>query len=150
MTDFEAVDILIVEDNASQKVTILEALRTSLPDICAVAVNNGTAALDFLLARKEWIVRVDEEPPRLILLDLGLPDCDHVSVLGKIRSLDEGDALALTPIVVFTDSQSAADISKCYRGYANSYIIKPLSFPDFQSVVMSVGRYWLTLNRSAA
>jgi two-component system response regulator len=144
----EPVDILVVEDNESQRASIVASLQASIPDVQVVAVQDGTAALDFLFARGAWTDRVGEDPPKLILLDLALPGSDGFSVLGQIRSLEPQDALTLTPVVIFTDSQASIDITRSYRCGANSYIIKPLSFPDFQAVVESVGRYWMTHNRT--
>ena len=146
----ESVDILVAEDNDSQRASIVDELQKSIPDVVVVAVNSGPEALDFLHSRGSWLCRDGEDPPKLILLDLALPGADGFSVLGEIRSIDPQDALTLTPVVIFTDSQAAGDISKSYRCGANSYIIKPLSFPDFQTVVKSVGQYWITYNRTSA
>lgn len=143
-----AVDILVVEDNQSQRESIVESLEASLDDVNVVAVADGDEALDFLFARGPWADRVDEEPPRLILLDLQLPGADAFSILGQIRSLEPDDALMLTPVVVFTDSQSDSNTTKCYRCGANSYLIKPLSFNEFRTLVDMVGRYWITHNRT--
>ena len=149
MLNDEPVDILVVEDGESERNSIVEALQAALPDICIVAVHDGTAALDFLFARGGWADRAGEDPPRLILLDLSLPGTDGFSVLCQIRSLDADNALTLTPVVIFSDSQNPDDITKSYRCGANSYIMKPLSFPDFQAMVKSIGQYWMTHNRSS-
>jgi two-component system response regulator len=146
MLNDEPVDILVVEDNESERASIVESLQSSIPDVHVVAVHDGTEALDFLFARGAWTDRVGAESPRLILLDLALPGSDGFSVLGQIRSLDAEDALTLTPVVIFTDSQAAGDVKRSYRCGANSYIMKPLSFPDFQAVVKTVGQYWMTQN----
>ena len=149
MPHSEPVDILVVEDNDSQRASIVDALRESMPDIRVMAVDNGTTALDFLLCRAEWKDRADQDPPKLILLDLFLPGSDRISVLGTIRSLDKDEALTVAPVVIFSDSHAASDISKSYRCGANSYIIKPLSHPDFQAVVKSIGKYWMESTRTA-
>jgi CheY-like chemotaxis protein len=148
VTSSGPVDILVVEDDDSQRASIVSALQNSIPDVVILAVRDGPEALDFLFSRDAWIGRVGEDPPRLILLDLALPGSDGFSVLGQIRSIEPQDALTLTPVVIFTDSQSVSDVSESYRCGANSYIIKPLSFPDFQSVVEMVGQYWITHNRA--
>ena len=148
MLNDEPVDILVVEDNDSERASIVESLQASIQNVHVVAVHDGTEALDFLFARGAWTDRVGEDPPRLILLDLALPGSDGFSVLGQIRALDAGDALTLTPVVIFTDSQAAGDITRSYRCGANSYIMKPLSFPDFQAIVKTVGQYWMTYNRT--
>lgn len=143
-----AVDILVVEDNPSQRESIVESLEASIDGVCVVAVQDGDEALDFLFARGPWADRADEEPPRLILLDLQLPGADAFSILGQIRSLGPEDALMLTPVVIFTDSQSDSDTAECYRCGANSYIIKPVSFNEFKTLVDTVGQYWITHNRT--
>jgi len=143
------VDILVVEDDESQRDTIVEALQHSIRDVRVVAVRDGSEALDFVFARGDWADRVGENPPKLILLDLALPGTDSFSVLGQIRAIEPEDALTLTPVVIFTDSQASGDITESYRCGANSYIIKPLSYPDFQAVVETVGQYWMTHNRTS-
>jgi CheY-like chemotaxis protein len=149
MTHGESIDILVVEDDDNERDSIVEALQDAIRDVRVAAVHDGTDALDFLFGRGEWTDRIGEAPPRLILLDLSLPGADNgFSVLGQIRSLDPGDALTLTPVVIFTDSHARADVAESYRCGANSYIIKPLSFPDYKMVVESIGQYWMTHNRA--
>lgn len=145
----EPVDVLVVEDSESERASIVAALLASFPDVNVVAVNSGTAALDFLFAHGDWTDRVGADPPRLILLDLSLPGADGFSVLGQIRSLDAEDALTLTPVVIFSDSQNPGNITKSYRCGANGYVMKPVSFGDFQNIVASIGQYWLTSNRAS-
>lgn len=150
MTMHERVDVLVVEDNESERGSIVETLQSSIRDAHVVAVNDGPEAMDFLFGRGSWMRRLGEEPPRLILLDLEMPGSDGFSVLGQIRSMEASDdSLNLTPVVIFTDSHEAGDVLKSYRCGANSYIIKPLSFPDFQAVVATVGRYWIEHNKAA-
>ncbi len=143
----ETVDILVVEDNDSERTSIVEALIDSIRSVRVLAVRSGAEALDFLFARGAWTTRVGLPPPRLILLDLEMPGVDGISVLGQIRSIEPQDALTLTPVVIFSSSNSAEDVETSYRCGANSYIIKPLSFPDFQAVVERVGLYWMAHNR---
>jgi two-component system response regulator len=146
MCNDEPVDILVVEDNAGDSSSIVEALRAAIPDVNVVAVHDGVSALDFLFGRGEWTRRARAEPPRLILLDLALPGANGFSVLGQIRSFDAEDAPTLIPVVIFSDSQNAGDITHSYRCGANSYIMKPLSYSDFQAVIKSVGKYWMMHN----
>ena len=149
MTMHERVDVLVVEDNDSERGSIVQTLQSSISDANVKAVNDGPEAMDFLFGRGSWMHRLGEEPPRLILLDLEMPGTDGFSVLGQIRSLEASEnSLDLTPVVIFTDSHEAGDVLKSYRCGANSYIIKPLSFTDFQAVVATVGRYWLDHNKA--
>jgi len=145
----EVIDILVVEDNANDRVSIVDALKSTIENVRVAAVNDGTSALDFLNARGEYKDRLDAPPPRLILLDLSLPGASGFSVLGQIRAIVENDELILTPVVIFSDSIADGDITKSYRCGANSYIIKPLSFPDFQAVIKVIGQYWMTHNKTS-
>lgn len=144
------VDILVVEDNASERDSIVEALQNAIPDVVVVAVHDGIQAVDFLFARGAYADRVGEDPPALVLLDLEMPGADGFSVLAEIRELEPKDALTLTPVVIFTDSLDSTHIEKSYRCGANSYVIKPVSFPDFQSIVEKIGQYWVTCNQASS
>jgi len=143
------IDILVVEDNDHQRESIVATLRASIPDVLVASAGDGEEALDFLLARGAHVGRAGQDPPKLILLDLALPDSDGFSVLGQIRSIERQDALTVAPVVIFSDSQADVDIRDSYRCGANSYIIKPLSFHDFKAVVEAVGQYWMDLNRAS-
>ena len=149
MTNGEPVDILVVEDNDSQRASIVLALKNCIPDVLVVGVSDGATALDFLFHRGVWKDCAGEGPPKLILLDLEMPGLDGISLLGQIRALEPQDALTLTPVVVFTDSQAVDDIQESYRCGANSYLIKPLSFQDFQAIVETIGQYWVNHNRTS-
>jgi len=150
VTQDEPVDILVVEDDDSQRESIVLGLQNAIAEVLVVAVQDGAEALDYLFARGAWAGCLGNDPPRLILLDLAMPGTDGFSVLGQIRALDTRNVLALTPVVIFTDSQATGDISRSYRCGANSYILKPLSYPVFQATVETVGKYWLNLNKAPA
>lgn len=150
MLNEEPVDILVVEDNDTERASIVESLEASIADVRIAAVHDGTDALDFLFARGPWKGRTGADPPKMILMDLALPGSDGFSVLGQIRSLDADDALTLTPVVIFSDSLATENITRSYRCGANSYIIKPLSYSDFQAVVRTVGQYWMTHNKTSS
>ncbi|MEQ1935071.1 MAG: response regulator [Fimbriimonadaceae bacterium] len=148
-TNGSSVDILVVEDNDSQRTSIVAALQNVIPDVCVISVHSGAEAIEFLFARGKWTDRAGMEPPRLILLDLELPGKNNsMSVLGQIRSIEPEDALTVAPVVIFTDSLAPADVKESYRCGANSYILKPISFHDFKKVVETIGKYWMKHNRT--
>jgi len=143
------VDILVVEDCDSERDSIVNALESAITGVRIAVARDSSEALDFVFCRGAWSDRRGEDPPKLILMDLELKGSDGFSVLGQIRSIEPEEALTLTPVVIFTDSQDTGDVKKSYRCGANSYIIKPLSFPDFNTVVQTVGQYWMSHNRIA-
>ena len=145
----ESIDILVLEDNDNERRSIVAALENAIPEVRIASTSNGEDALDFLFARGAFTAREGEDPPKLILMDLEMPGTNGFSVLAQIRSFEPEVALTLAPVVIFSDSQSAGDIRESYRCGANSYIMKPLSFPDFQAVVEAVGQYWMAHNRAS-
>jgi len=142
----ETVDILVVETNDRERESLVSALQAAVQHVRVRSVGSGDEALDFLFARGAFASRAGDEPPRLILLDIEKPGTSSRSVLAQIRSMEPQDALTLVPVVVFTDSGDRSDIEDSYRCGANSYVIKPVSYPDFQAVVAKIGQYWITHN----
>jgi two-component system, response regulator len=150
MLNDDPVDILVVEDNDEERACIVEALKATVENVQVAAVHDGKQALDFLFAHGKYTDRAAADCPRLIMLDMQLPGADGYAVLGLIRSLEPQGAQALIPVVIFSDSEAAVDITRGYRCGANSYITKPVRYPDFLAVVESIGRYWMTHNKTPA
>ena len=71
---------------------------------------------------KKAIAHCLTSPPDLMILDLGLPDIDGLSVLEKIR----GEQLDF-PILVLTARSSEIDVLKGFHKGANDYVTKPFS-----------------------
>ncbi|MFP4499422.1 MAG: response regulator [Candidatus Hydrogenedentota bacterium] len=150
MLNDDPVDILVVEDNDEERACIVEALKAAIENVQVAAVHDGKQALDFLFAHGTYAERAAADCPRLIMLDMQLPGSDGYAILGQIRLLEPQSAQALIPVVIFSDSQAASDITRGYRCGANSYITKPVSYPDFLAIVESIGRYWITHNKAPA
>jgi two-component system KDP operon response regulator KdpE len=68
---------------------------------------------------KEGIIKAATQNPALILLDLGLPDEDGLSVLGKLREWYQN------PIIILSVRNSEEDIIKALDSGANDYLTKP-------------------------
>jgi two-component system response regulator len=141
------VDILVVEDDDEQRATIVEALLAELPAVQVAAVASGAEALDFLFRFGKWAQRVGV-PPKVVLLDLMMPNLDGFNVLDQLRAKQTECMTHLTPVVIFSDSHSPSDVSRSYRCGANSFVAKPVGYPEFQSAVASIGRYWVAKNQN--
>lgn len=105
-------------------------------------VKDGAEALDFLFARGEYAHRGRAVRPRVVLLDLRLPKVDGIEVLRQIRS---DDRLRTLPVVILTSSNEDADVAAAWANGVNSYVAKPVRFPDFEKVASDLGMYWLIL-----
>lgn len=137
----EAVDVLVIEDNDSQRASIVASIESAVQEASIAAVASGHAAIDLLFNHGML------EPPRLILLDLTLADGNALHILNRVRNVQDNEALAHIPVVIFSDSHDEDDIHEGYRLGANSFISKPLGFLEFQHMVGTVARYWLDCNQ---
>ena len=137
------VEILLVEDNATDAELTIRTLKQHKLTNHLVWVKDGAEALEFLFATGRYAQRDVHKPPKLVLLDLRLPKLDGIEVLSKIKSDPRSKMI---PVVVLTSSQEERDIVESYRLGVNSYIAKPVEFDGFIETVSKLGLYWLLLN----
>lgn len=65
---------------------------------------------------------------------------DGLEVLETIKSDPD---LSRIPVVILTTSTAEADIVKAYDSHANSYLVKPVDFPQFVKLMDALGYHWL-------
>jgi two-component system, chemotaxis family, response regulator Rcp1 len=139
MGDGEAIEILLVEDNAGDARLAMEALREAKVHNRLSWVTDGVEALAFLRREGQY---AGAARPDLILLDLNLPRKDGREVLAVIKA---DDKLRRIPVVILTTSQAEEDILKAYHLNANCYISKPVDLDQFMKVIRTIKEFWLTI-----
>jgi len=144
MTEGEAVEVLLVEDNPADAELTMRALRKHQLANAVHIVRDGEEALDFLFCTGPYARRDPANDPRVILLDLKLPRVNGIDVLRRIKADPVKRSI---PVVVLTSSQEERDLVETYRLGVNSYIVKPLDFEQFTEAVRQLGLYWLLLNK---
>jgi CheY-like chemotaxis protein len=132
--------ILLVEDNPMDVDLTLQAFNEHGVANPVVVCRDGEEALHYIAAHPSVD---DERLPILVLLDLRLPKVDGIDVLRRAR---EHDVWKRIPVVVLTTSRENTDIQAAYDLGVNSYIIKPVDFTAFASVVQTIKIYWLLTN----
>jgi two-component system, chemotaxis family, response regulator Rcp1 len=133
------VEILVVEDNPSEVRLLKEALKDFSIAHHLTAVEKGEQALQFLRQEGPFI---DAPRPDLILLDLNLPGRSGQQVLEDIK----GDGrFSSIPVLVLTCSTSYTDVTEAYNHRANCYVCKPTNIDEYQSMLKSIERFWLTV-----
>ena len=135
--------ILLAEDSAADAEMTLEALALDLTPKEVVLVRDGAAAMEFLRREGAYAGRTTGNPS-VILLDLKMPKKDGLEVLREVRA---DGALKLIPVVVLTSSEEESDLVRSYSLGANGYVVKPLRYEDFLSVVASLGVFWSGINK---
>ena len=139
------IEILLVEDNATDAELTMRALKKHNLANNLIWVKDGAEALDFIFATGSYAERKVNEIPKVILLDLRLPKVDGLEVLRKVKS---DDRTKMIPVVVLTSSQEEKDIIETYKLGVNSYISKPVEFESFVKTVSDLGFYWVLMNKS--
>ena len=144
MTDTDAVDILLVEDNPQDAELTIRALKKHNLANRLFTVEDGAEALNFIFCRGKYATRDNGHSPKVVLLDLKLP---KVSGLEVLRALKQDERTRSIPVVVVTSSREDPDIKTAYALGANSYVVKPVDFDAFAESVSSLGLYWLLVNQ---
>jgi two-component system response regulator len=143
----DTIDVLLVEDNPDDAEFTLRALRRANVALNVAHVENGVVALEFMFATGSYTARAGATLPRVVLLDLKIPRVDGHEVLRRIKS---DPRTRLQPVVVLTSSRERRDIEASYAVGANSYIVKPVDYPDLVSTLGALTRYWLQMNERPA
>ncbi|MCW8935309.1 MAG: response regulator [Gammaproteobacteria bacterium] len=68
-------------------------------------------------------------PPRLVLMDIGLPNKNGIQLVELIRSKP---VWRKTPVVMLTGSSDVTNVKKCLAAGANDYLTKPVNLDIFR------------------
>jgi CheY-like chemotaxis protein len=140
----EPAVILLVEDDPAHAEIVRRNFINFRMANRLMHVADGQQALNYLFRRGEFQDLNQSPRPNLILLDLRLPKVDGLEVLKTIKA--DAD-LAGIPVVVLTTSAAEVDMAKAYGNHANSYLVKPVDFPQFLKLMDALGYYWLVWNQ---
>ena len=143
MTDLNAIDILLVEDNSRDAELAIHALRKKNLANHLFHVEDGVDALDYMFGRGKYAEHRPNQLPTVILLYLKLPKVDGLEVLRELRADERTKTI---PIVIVTSSGQDPDIKAAYELGANSYVVKPVDFEAFFEAMTTLGFYWLLIN----
>lgn len=144
MSDFDGIEVLLVEDNDRDAELTMRAFKKCNLHNKLFWVKDGVEALEFMSGTGSFAERDARELPRLILLDLKMPRLNGLDVL---RSLKADERTQAVPIVVMTSSNQERDLEACYDLGVNGYVTKPIGFTELTEAVAKIGMFWLLVNR---
>jgi CheY-like chemotaxis protein len=127
--------IAIIEDNPGDQ-ELMESVLESIPPGDDFEFFNN--AEDFVEALEHDIAL-----PKLIILDLNLPNSSGFSVLKKLNKINK---IHYVSVVVLSTSQTSSDIKKSYELGANAFIGKPLSYAEFKNATQNLVEFFLRHN----
>jgi DNA-binding response OmpR family regulator len=142
-TQGEPLTILLVEDDPNHAELILRGLQNHRVASKVYHVDDGEAAQNYLFRRGGYADPQQSPHPHVVLLDLRLPKVDGLELLREIKTSED---LKQIPVVILTSSHAEQDVVKAYQYYANSYLVKPVDFDQFNKLMDDLGFYWLAWN----
>ena len=135
--------VMLIEDNIDHAELVVRTLEAHHIANRVRHFLDGQSALDYLYRRGEFDGSMETQRPRVILLDLRLPRVDGMEVLKTIKADPD---LRGIPVIVLTTSEAEKDVARAYHNHANSYLVKPVGFEDFQKLMDNLGVFWLGWN----
>jgi CheY-like chemotaxis protein len=144
VTDFDDVDILLVEDNRHDAELAMRAFKRGQFNNKLLWVRDGVEALEFFHCSGDYEQRNPLQFPKLVLLDLKMPRLNGMDVL---RALKSDVRTQRVPIVVLSSSNQPRDVTETYRLGGNGYVTKPIQFADLMGAIEKIGTYWLQTNQ---
>ena len=124
--------VLIVEDEENERSGLAELVSS-----WGYRVETAYDGADGLQKATQWA-------PSIVITDLKMPRMGGIDVLRRLKA----DALTkLIPVVVLTSSAEEQDVLTSYKLGVNSYLVKPVEFSAFTSVITQTGLYWAVMNR---
>jgi CheY-like chemotaxis protein len=116
--------ILLVDDDKDDREFFQEALDAISSNVVLRTAENGFEAL-----RK---LRLDNELPELIFLDLNMPLKNGYECLDEAKA---DEKLKHIPVVIFSTSLQSETADQVYESGASLYVVKPNSFPGLKSLL---------------
>ncbi len=116
-----ACDILYIEDDVVN-FTLVERILELRPGVSVIHASDGAMGLKF----------AESHQPRLILLDLNLPDMHGGKILAFLQEQPE---TASIPVVILSADATPSQIERLLGAGARNYLTKPFDLDQFLTVI---------------
>ena len=133
----QPVTILLVEDDPGHARLIERNLRRAHVTNEIVTLSDGQQAIDYLF-REHAYAQATHAMPRLMLLDLNLPQLDGYQVLARVKTDERTRHI---PVLILTTTDEPHEIERCYALGCNVYVTKPVAYEKFAEAIQQLGRF---------
>jgi len=137
--------IFLIEDRPDEIELMKQALHQAGVTNPLRMISDGAEAIAYFEGRDRYADRHTYPLPRLVLLDLKLPNRTGLDI---VKWLKNDDRLKRIPVILVTSSREVSDMEKAYSAGVNSYLVKPTSFRDFVETMKITATYWIHYNSS--
>jgi PAS domain S-box-containing protein len=131
--DLRDLSVLVVDDNATNRLILQETLRSWR--MKPTTVDGGRVALAALNAAKD-----SGDPFPLLILDAGMPGLDGFSVAERIQ---KDPKLAGATIMMLTSVGRRGDAARCLQLGIAAYLTKPIKQSELlEAIHLALGKPW--------
>ncbi|HEY1687199.1 MAG TPA: response regulator [Tepidisphaeraceae bacterium] len=134
---FEAVNIILVEDDDGHATLIERNLRRAALTNNFLRLKDGQEALDYF-SKPDPCGKSELTPGCLVLLDIKMPRVDGVEVLRRMKA---NPKTATIPVIMLTTTDDPREIERCYQLGCNVYVTKPVEYEAFLEAVKRLGLF---------
>ena len=132
--------LLVIEDARDHAILIRVAARRALPGLDVRVAGDGREGIAYLAGTPPFQDRRSHPVPRVIILDLLMPDLDGFAVLEWMQ--DQPPA-ARIPIVVLTSSENPDHEQRSLDLGAREFYRKPADLDELAGVVREIVEKWV-------
>lgn len=123
--------ILLADDSEDDQVLFKRAIRLAALHDQVVALSDGAQAIAYLKGEGHYADREKHPLPRMVVLDLKMPQKNGFEVLQWIKSQAQ---LAGIPVVVIAGTDHPEDLKRSYQLGAKAFLTKPCKPQDLKDL----------------
>lgn len=138
--------VLVVDSSEVEAQIVERSLRDSGSRI-GIVLARTTLEAEMYLHSESLQAAAEKPTPDLILIDVNIPPIGGLELLKRIKS---DNRTRWIPIVMMSERIGESDVQALYRAGANSYLDKPSDMRQFNAMISTTARYWLSINLNAA
>lgn len=114
------IDLLVVDDQSVMRALIRDFLQSSIPDLVIAEAPDGARGLKLVTERR----------PRLVLMDVCLPDANGIELTAQIKILRP-----TTQVIMVTNLSGCAYVERAHAAGASGYVRKDKIYTDLLPLV---------------
>lgn len=136
--------ILYIDDEPDDIFFMIRACKRAGIEEPIETITKASEAIAYLSGTGKYSDRIRYPMPRLVLLDLNMPEISGFDMLKWIRTTA---GMSRLPVLVLTSSSQESDIRRAQSLGANGYLVKPGSMQEFVRMIKAMKDYWLACDR---
>ena len=140
MTRNQESSILVVDDDANDRLLIGLAFRENGVTCAIHLVSNGEEAIAYFMGEGKYADRENYPYPSFIITDLNMDRGNGFVVLQHLKANPDW---AIIPTVVLSASDDADDIRRSYALGASAYHVKAPGFEALRFQLRDLYAYWM-------